>query len=616
MLIQIRIVPVKQLGFSSCREGVEAIMKKVMLVQLALTSVIVFSLVCSPLVRSVFMHTADAEVYAIKGGTIVTGTGATIPNGVVVVRDGLIAAVGADVAVPADARVVEAAGMMVYPGLIDAYSSYGLPAPAQPQGGGGGRGGGGQQAAILAALTGAATNTNVGLLPEVTVADQLQVTADTFDPQRSAGITAALTSPRDGIFRGQSAFINLGSEASEKLLLKASHWLSIGFSRGGFGGGGGGGYPSSGMGVFAFLRQALMDAQHYRDEWDWYSKAPRGKTRPEHNKSSAALIPVVNGKMPVILNVTSVREIQRAIGLAEEFNLKYLLAGATQSYEIADYLKQKNATVLLSLSYPQKPAGLEDPESEALRVLRERAEAPKAAAALYKAGVKFAFTSGTLTRPADFIVNAARAIEAGLPKDEALKAMTIYPAQIFGLAEQLGSIEKGKIANLIVTSGDLFNKDTKVKYTFVDGKQYIIKAQPEGQRQGPPFGNGGGRGGGRPPNAGNTPNAPSAVAAATAIDVSGTWTLTVNPPGGGPINRTLTLKQTGDKVTGEISSSSGNVAIGEGKVSGNELSFVYVIKYQDNELMIGARAKVEGNSLSGMMETNSTSYDFSGTRKP
>lgn len=592
-------------------------MKKVILSRLALTTLVIFSLVCSTLVGRASLNTLppDPEAYAIKGGTIVTGTGATIPNGVLVIRNGLIAAVGADINVPADARVVDAAGMMIYPGLIDAYSSYGLQPAAQPQGGGGGRGGGAPanpQAAILAALS--ATPSNAGLLPEVTVAEQLQVTADTFDQQRSAGITAALTAPRDGIFRGQSAFINLGSEAPEKLLLKAPHSLSIGFARAGVGFGGG--YPNSGMGVFAFLRQALLDAQHYRDEWDWYSKAPRGKTRPEHNKSSAALIPVVNGKMPVIFNVSSEREMRRAIALAEEFKLKYLLAGARESYLVADYLKQKDATVLLSLSYPQKPAGLEDPESESLRTLQERADAPKAAAALHKAGVKFAFTSGTLTRPADFIVNAAKAIEAGLPKDEALKALTLYPAQIFGLADQLGSLEKGKIANVIVTSGDLFGKDTKVKYTFVDGKQYVIKEAPAPPRGGggPSGPGGGGRGGGRPPN--GVPNAANPVAAATAIDVSGTWTLTVNPPGGGPVNRTLTLKQTGDTVTGEISTSAGPVPISGGKVSGNELSFVYAMKYQDNELIIAGRAKVEGNSMSGMMETNGTSYDFSGTRKP
>lgn len=561
-------------------------------------------------------HAQTNETYAIKGGTVVTVTGATIPNGVVVIRNGLIAAVGADVVVPADARVIDATGMMVYPGLIDAYTSYGLRPPAQPTGPNPAALAANPQAAIMALMS--APTTNAGLLPEVTVTEQLQIAADTFDTQRSAGITAALTAPRDGIFRGQTAFITLGNEASDKLLLKAPHSLSIGFSSGrGFGGG----YPGSGMGIFAFLRQAFMDAQHYHDEWDWYNKSPRGKNRPAHNKSSESLIPVVNGKMPVILNVTNEREIRRAIALAEEFKLNYLLAGAAQSYLVADYLKQKDATVLLSLSFPQKPANLEDPESEALRTLKERADAPKAAAALHKVGVKFAFTSGTLTRPTDFVANAARAIEAGLPKDEALKAMTIYPAQIFGVAEQLGSIEKGKIANLIVTSGDLFGKDMKVKHTFVDGKQYVIKeapAPPRGMPGGTPGGPGGpgaGRpGGGRPPNA--AANTDAAAPAAANINVAGTWTLSVNPPGGGPVTRTLVLKQDGNKITGEISVRDGMVAIADVKLSGNELSFVYVLKYNDNELMIGARAKIEGNSMSGMMQTNDTSYDFSGTRKP
>ena len=567
------------------------------------------------LITTFHAHAQSNETYAIKGGTVVTVTGATIPNGVVVIRNGLIAAVGADVAVPADARIVDATGMMVYPGLIDAYTSYGIRPPAQPAGPNPAALAANPQAAILALMN--APTTNAGLLPEVTVADQLQITAETFDPQRSAGITAALTAPRDGIFRGQTAVITLGNEASDKLLLKAPQSLSIGFARAG--GGFGGGYPGSGMGIFAFLRQAFLDAQHYRDEWDWYSKSPRGKARPEHNKSSAALIPVVNGKMPVILNVSSEREIRRAIALAEEFNLKYLLAGAAQSYLVADYLKQKDATVLLSLSFPQKPANLEDPESEALRTLKERADAPKAAAALHKAGVKFAFTSGTLTRPADFVANAARAIEAGLPKDEALKAMTIYPAQIFGLSEQLGSIEKGKIANLIVTSGDLFNKDTKVKFTFVDGRQYVIKEAPAlprgmGGPGGPP------PAGGRP-GAGRLANAPpnteaASNAAPSAVNAAGTWTLTVNPPGGGPTTRTLTLKQDGNKVTGEISSRSGPIQIVDGKLNGNELTFAYVMRYNDNELFISARAKIEGDTLTGMMQTNDTSYDFSGTRKP
>jgi imidazolonepropionase-like amidohydrolase len=421
-------------------------------------------------VRPTSASTFDGETYAIRGGNVVTVTGATIQKGTVVIRNGLIEAVGADIPIPGDARVIDASGMMVYPGLFDSHTSYGTrPAPTPASRAGGND----PEQAMMGRMT--APPSTVGLLPEVTVLDQLQITETTFDQQRAAGITTALTAPRAGVFQGQSALINLGTEAAEKLILKAPYSLNVGFTTAR------GGYPGSLMGVFAFLRQSLLDAQHYRDEWSRYSKSPRGAQRPQVNQSLAALQPVIKGEMPVIFYASSVREIQRAIGLAEEFNIKYMIAGATQSYQIADYLKSKNATVLLALSYPQRQPNLDNPERESLRVLRDRADAPKAAAALHRAGVRFAFNSGTLARPHDYIVNAARAVEAGLPKEEAIKAMTIYPAQIFGLSEQLGSIEQGKIANLIIATGDIFNRETKVRNIFIDGKLLDIKP-PEPQR--------------------------------------------------------------------------------------------------------------------------------------
>ena len=559
-------------------------------VTLALSLIVPFT------ARRAETRTTEGEAYAIRGGTVVTVTGATIPNGTVVIRDGLIAAVGGDVAIPGDARVIDASGMMVYPGLIDAYTNYGLKPSEQPPRGPG-AGGGDPTQAFIALLN--APPSSVGLLPEASVIDQLQVTAETFDQQRAAGITAALTGLRDGVFRGQSAFINLGSDSAEKLILKAPASLNVAFSTTR------GGYPNSLMGVFSFLRQSLLDAQHYREEWARYNKAPRGMSRPVVNKSLAALQPVINGELPVILNAASVREIKRAVGLAEEFNLKYLLAGATQSYALADWLKQKNATVLLSLSYPQKPAGLDDPEAESLRVLRERADAPKAAAALYKAGVKFAFTSGTLTRPQDFVTNAARAIEAGLPKEEALKALTIYPAQIFGVAEQLGSLEKGKIANVVITSGDLFSRDTKVKHVFVDGKYFVVKAPEPPSRPGGPMAERRGGGGGDPTG--------EAVAPA-AVSVAGAWAINVNSPQGA-LPGTLTLKQDGDTLSGEISTPFGTVPL-TGKIKGGDITFDYKVNMQGQELPINATGKIEGNSLTGSMSAMGQSFDFSGTRKP
>jgi imidazolonepropionase-like amidohydrolase len=523
-------------------------------------------------------HAFDGEAYAIKGGTVVTVTGETIKNGVVVIRKGLIAAVGADLPIPADARVVDAAGMMVYPGLFDSLTGYGIRPPAQPQGP---PSGGDPIQAIMTQML--APQSSAGLLPETTVVDQLQIGADTFDQQRAAGITTALTAPRTGVFQGQSALINLGGDAAEKLILKSPVSLNVSFA------GARGGYPNSLMGVFAFLRQSLLDARHYRETWARYNKSPRGAERPQVNKSLAALQPVINGEMPVIFNVTSEREIRRAIALAEEFNLKYLLAGAGQSYQLAEYLKSKNATVLLSLSFPQKPAGLEDPESESLRVLRDRAEAPKAAAALHKAGVKFAFTSGTLMRPADYLVNATRAIEAGLPKEAALRAMTIAPAEIFGVNEQLGSIEKGKIANLVIASGDLFDKNTKVRHVFIDGKHFEMKAPPA-------------------PRPGDARPTGSGLAA-------GTWKLSIVSPMG-TREATAVLSQDGENITGSINMGMGSATINSGKLAGNDLSLEITMDFGGRSVPGKLTARIEGNNLTGTMNVMGRDSQVTGTKEP
>src|SRR5262249_10594463 len=228
----------------------------------------------------------DGDAYAIKGGTVVTVTGATIQKGTVIIRNGLIEAVGADIPVPGDARVIDATGMTVYPGLIDSYSNVGLGA-ATPNPGPGGRGGGApvQQAPAIPALAVATTTsaqptpTPAGHSPELMASDQLKVSADTFDQQRGAGITTALVAPREGIYQGQSVLINLGGAEPEKLIIKNPVSLNVAFGSGrGFGGGGG--YPGSLMGVFAFLRQSMLDAQHYKAVWERYNQNKRGMQRP------------------------------------------------------------------------------------------------------------------------------------------------------------------------------------------------------------------------------------------------------------------------------------------------------------------------------------------------
>jgi len=347
-------------------------MKKSRLLTLSAALIVICAALCLISASLESARAFDGEAVAIRGGTVIPVAGAPIPKGTVVIRGGLITAVGADVPIPADARIVDATGMNVYPGLFDSYSNYGI-ASTTPTPGGGGRGGGQQvQVTVPAqapAAAAAAQATPTGHAPELMSADQIKVSADTFDSPRSAGILTALTASRDGIFQGQSALINLGTEDPEKLIIKSPVTLNVSFAASrGFGGG----YPGSLMGMFAFFRQSLLDAKNYHDLWARYEQNKRGMERPQTDKSLAALQPVLSGKLPVLFVANSAREIRRAIGLAEEFKLAYMIAGGQQSYEVADLLKQKNAKVLLSLNYPQRPTNIEDPESESLRTLQER----------------------------------------------------------------------------------------------------------------------------------------------------------------------------------------------------------------------------------------------------
>ena len=198
--------------------------------------------------------------------------------------------------------------------------------------------------------------------------------------------------------------------------------------------------------------------------------------------SCAALLPLLNGDLPVIFAANSDLDIHRALMIADEFKLKTIIQGAMDGYRVADVLSARKIPVILSLDFPKRQADLPDDVDEPLRILRDRAAAPKGAAKLSAAGVKLAFSSGKL-KPDDFIANIRKAVENGLPKDAALRALTIDAAEILGVTRQVGSIETGKIANLTVVSGDLFAKDSKIRHVFIDGDEVDLKKpEPPGRR--------------------------------------------------------------------------------------------------------------------------------------
>jgi hypothetical protein len=304
--------------------------------------------------------------------------------------------------------------------------------------------------------------------------------------------------------------------------------------------------------------------------------------------------------MPVIFLANTEGDIRRAFIVADEFKLKPIIAGALYGYRMTDVLKSRNVPVILSVDFPRRPADMPDDEDESLRVLRARAETPKGAAQLAQAGIKFAFTSGAL-RPADFIANVQRAVESGLSKDEALRALTVNAAEILGASEQLGSIEVGKIANLVVTSGDLFSKDAKLRYVFIDGDEVELK-KPEATPAGRP---GGGRAGGR---LGGVP------AGGAAVEAAGEWSLTFHTPRDETSAR-LSLRREGDQLLGTLNLPQGTYEIRDAKLNGSELRFSASIQLEGDTVNAAFVSTIEGSSMRGTVTLPAIgTFEFNGTR--
>jgi Amidohydrolase family len=433
-------------------------------------------------------------VLAIRNAKIVTVSGPTIAKGTVVVRNGLIEAIGENVAIPPDATVVEGDGMTVYPGLIDALSTVGIPgaAPtATATAGRGGRGAATPTTPTTTATPGAATapaarSNGPEDRPQTTswvvASDEIQPTDRRIETVRGAGFTTAVTYPTRGIFAGQGSVIDLvAAEKVGPMVVESPIGQYIALGRGGFGGGMGGGFPGSLMGMMAYVRQVYLDVDHYKLVKDAYAKNPRGMERPEYDR---ALEGVIESKR-ILLPANRLVEIDRMIRFAAELKQPTILYGMREAYrpEAAALLRKAGVPVLISLHWPTPTASPDAHlEDESLRQLQTYDMAPAAAAELQKAGVKFAFYSDGVDVPRDLQRAVKRALDAGLTREQALRALTLSPAEIYGLSDRLGSIDKGKIANLVVTKGDIFENSTQVQMVIVDGKKYTPAADTTGGR--------------------------------------------------------------------------------------------------------------------------------------
>ena len=399
---------------------------------------------------------------AITGGKLLTITRGAIENGVLVFENGRISAVGSasSVKVPANAQVIDVTGMTVYPGLIDSETHLGLTEIEADK------------------MTNDLVEPSDEIMPNMHVSDAFHAETVLIPVTRYNGITNAIVAPdsRDTL-PGQDSFIQLaGADATQMLLIrdiamplnftgKQRRNESFATAQ----------YPQTRMGMAAQMRQAFTDAQTYALNWDEYNKKKAalkaGEAPPKtpvHDLKLEALLPYLEGKKPVVVKAEEPSDVETAYALAQEFKLRVILDGLTQSQSIYDKIAQWKVPVIVGPIYAAPKEW-------------ERYDAVyKMPGELAKRGVKIAFASFDAHQARNLPYAAGFAVAFGLPYDEAMKALTLYPAQIWGVDDQLGSLDVGKTANIVVANGDPLDVKTDVKRVFIQGREVpMVNRQTE-----------------------------------------------------------------------------------------------------------------------------------------
>ena len=431
------------------------------------------------------------ETYAIVGARVEVGGGKVIDKGTVLVRDGHIQAVGADVKVPDYAFVVKGDGLTVYPGFIDSYTTKGLklpdPVPDQDVK---------LDTAVQPPVSMREANRK-GIRPEIVAADFLDLSA--MGDERKAGITCELIAPSGGLLNGAGALVNTSGRPPRESVLVPSFGQCVGFQDPGFN------YPATPLGFIALIRQTLLDAQR--------AALPTVMgDLPMADRPLLALQPALNGKVPVLMECDLNYEIARCLSIADEFNLKPIVVGGLDAYKDIDEIKKEKIPVIVATNFaaepnpaspPEKPAppasanppsgtnppvaapaGAQNvPKSEDIEAIPPEVLAEQenkwldrihSVKVLSSQGVPFTFSSRGSKNRDEFWKNIRRVIAEGLDRQAALDALTINAAKLFGVEHDLGTVEAGKIANLTIMNGDFAKDGTVAKYVFVGGRMFDL----------------------------------------------------------------------------------------------------------------------------------------------
>lgn len=497
----------------------------------------------------------EPGVHALTGARIVQAPGQVIESGTLVIRDGLIEAVGAEVEIPAEARIWELEGASLYPGLIESFYPLSLPTPKEDE----------------AVVQGGHENPLV--TPERSVF-QHAYEEDAYAKLQQAGFTTAVLVPKDGLFRGRSVLVNLGDGGvgAQVLDRDLSQVAQLATSSDGA-------YPGSLMGSIALFRQTMLDARWHADAQRAFAANPR-QLRPEYNSAWDALSKVATGKEPIVLESRDPQEIHRLLALVNEFDLDAILVGNGREYLLEGSLEADQIRWILPVSLPKAPTVDEDhPEKADLMALRHWDQAPENPQRLLTSGATVAFTSYGSSDAKKMHEHLAKAMERGLTADQALASLTTVPAKMWGIADRAGTLEVGKMANLVVTEGDLFTEKVKITALWIDGRHTELKEI-------------------KPPT----------------VDPIGSWDITIDAGPGGQLQVSVAFTGTVESLDGSVSTPQGSLAMLDATVSGDSVEFSIDSTPLGMPGTISFVMSIDGDACSGTGVAPQGSFTFKGDR--
>lgn len=539
--------------------------------------------------RAQFDEPPPPAVYALSGVTVVQADGSRQANVTIVVRRGVIEAMGPDVAVPDGAELLEGDSLVVYPGLIDAQGGAQLDIP-EPE----------VNRQTLEPW--AAPRDVQGFTPHVRAADYLAAVGSDLKSARTSGIVAGTVLPSGPVMPGRAAFLVYRQDAATPMQLVVNPDLGPVLTLRGARGV----YPGTLFAVFAFHRQAFEDARHEGLALAAHDEDPHGVTPPHWDPDYAALRSALSGAVPVFYVADNAQDIRTALDMSREYGFRAIIVGGQHAWRVADELRERGVPVLASVDFPEpdrwKPEDEEEtrPQGEteaaeeagaaqaeqldaaAQREKRELEAMYRNASRLAQAGVPFALTSGG--GETDLLEGARKTVEYGLDEAQALRALTTTPASLFGV-DYLTRIEPGLPATFIVTDGPLFDANTKIAYTFVEGR--LEKGRPAQS------------GGGEAP----------------AVDMTGAWSVSINAEGQEMGGR-MALTQEGAEFSGTMTLDVGEVRITNGTVSGTDVTFTISVSMGGESMEFSVEGTVEGDTASGSGSGAMGEFTWTATRTP